>query len=665
MIIKRVQIENYRQYRGPVEVQLGLQNSRNVNIIIGSTGSGKTNFSNALNWCFYGEELSLNKDVDFPIWNLAILNEISSGNFFSVSVKVLLEFSNGEEYLVTRRQTIIKNSENMGEIIPFQGNGNKDGTEFRIDPFGTKRKNGSYDENFPVTIINQVAPQRIREFFFFDGEKLGRYFNSNSSKEIKEAIFNVSQLDILQKIIGRFETIRSKYQNLARECSPKSDEIGGKISVLEEKIKNSSNSIESKKVQYVELTTNLEDLNEKYRDSGGDDARQAKKEYDTKTSELDKWEEHLQEKMMAKRLSLMKDSYLLVGMSALKKAHNVFKLAEENEEIPSPLPSDYIQSLISKGYCICNTKIGNEEKNILQSLITRANSNKQNKDLMHIGVDIDNLLSRKYYDINEKVLEINNEIEKETKIVEQLRTDLKNIEAKLSSIKDNNLDMLWGRIQTAIGMKEQTMGDVRIEELQLKGMIEERSQLDKDLEKENAKTQKGIFYNACTKASEEAMNLARSIQEKVMREMRIEIAKETEQHYIELHWKKGEKIEVLIDDAYNLQAIQAGKNKLGAFSAGEKALMAISFISALNRVSGFSTPIVMDTALGRIDVEASHKFATNIATYLEGTQIIFLFTSKEYSNDVKQSLKPYMFSDEHIISVGVPSTNGAQQSLIN
>jgi DNA sulfur modification protein DndD len=662
MIIRRVEIDNFRQYRGPIKVELGLKESRNVNVLVGSTGAGKTNFNNALNWCFYGRELSLEKDVDFPIWNLIAFNEISSGKPLRVRVQVLIELDNNEQYLVSRSLTVIKDIHGTAEVIAQAGSSDK--TDFRIDYFSTGKISGSYDTAFPLAIINQIAPERIREFFFFDGEKLGRYFNADSSREIKEAIFNVSQLDILQRIQNRFESVRSKYHNLARECSPKSNEIGGKLAVIDERILSANSSLEKKRAEYSELGIKLNDLKEKYQVSGGDAKRVNLKAYDLKNSQLLEWEEMLQKKMMEKRFLLMRDSYLLVGHSALDVAHELFKKAEEKNEIPAPLPSDYLEALISKGQCICGARIEAKEKKQLEILIQLANSSKQNKDLMHIGVDISNLLSHRHTYIKEQLSSISSEIESHTSKIQKLKGEIEALGITLKDTKEVDLDRLWEMIQTAEETRMRVYGDIKVEDLQLKEKQEEKSQLEKELEKENAKTKQGIFYNSCTQGAADAMQLARLIQEKVMNEVRIEIAKETEKHYAELHWKKDEKVAVVIDNEYNLQAIQAGKNKLGAFSAGEKALMAISFIIALNRVSGFSTPIVMDAALGRIDVEPARNFAKNIATYLKGTQIIFLFTSVEYSAEVKKYLEEYMFGKDLNIKVGNPSPDGAQQSSI-
>ena len=59
MRIESIEIKNFRQYRdekGSFPKKVG---SKDIHIIIGEKGEGKTNILNALTWCLYGEELHL------------------------------------------------------------------------------------------------------------------------------------------------------------------------------------------------------------------------------------------------------------------------------------------------------------------------------------------------------------------------------------------------------------------------------------------------------------------------------------------------------------------------------------------------------------------------------------------------------------------------------
>jgi len=61
MKIYKIELENYRQYNGEHTIELSTDDAKNINIILGENKTGKTNLMNAINWCLYGKEPSLEK----------------------------------------------------------------------------------------------------------------------------------------------------------------------------------------------------------------------------------------------------------------------------------------------------------------------------------------------------------------------------------------------------------------------------------------------------------------------------------------------------------------------------------------------------------------------------------------------------------------------------
>ena len=57
MYIREIQLYNFRQYRGLNKIDLQPSEDKNVVIVSGFNGFGKTNFLVALVWCLYGRDI--------------------------------------------------------------------------------------------------------------------------------------------------------------------------------------------------------------------------------------------------------------------------------------------------------------------------------------------------------------------------------------------------------------------------------------------------------------------------------------------------------------------------------------------------------------------------------------------------------------------------------
>ena len=57
MIIQEVELNNFRIYQGRNTIDLSTENDKNIIIVSGKNGYGKTTFLMALAWCLYGRQM--------------------------------------------------------------------------------------------------------------------------------------------------------------------------------------------------------------------------------------------------------------------------------------------------------------------------------------------------------------------------------------------------------------------------------------------------------------------------------------------------------------------------------------------------------------------------------------------------------------------------------
>ena len=86
MLLKSIKLVNFRQFRNEEIVFASGENGKNVTIILGENGTGKTTFAQAFFWCLYGDtEFS-----DKIIINRLVANSLLSGQSDKVSVELKL-----------------------------------------------------------------------------------------------------------------------------------------------------------------------------------------------------------------------------------------------------------------------------------------------------------------------------------------------------------------------------------------------------------------------------------------------------------------------------------------------------------------------------------------------------------------------------------------------
>jgi DNA sulfur modification protein DndD len=188
MEIDYLRMKNYRQYCD-AKIEFSRSASKKFTVIQGANGAGKTNILNAITWCLFGEEKHVDsKYAGLPIVNTEILDKSKAG-LFDVTVEIQFIQSNNKKMLVTRSYQYKKGKDGNVSEVP--------------SPHSlTVMSQAERDWGYPLYgsdaqyKIDNLIPPSIEEYFFFDGERMNDYFKENTGKDIKEAVFKISQLEL-------------------------------------------------------------------------------------------------------------------------------------------------------------------------------------------------------------------------------------------------------------------------------------------------------------------------------------------------------------------------------------------------------------------------------------------------------------------------------------
>jgi DNA sulfur modification protein DndD len=183
--------------------------------------------------------------------------------------------------------------------------------------------------------------------------------------------------------------------------------------------------------------------------------------------------------------------------------------------------------------------------------------------------------------------------------------------------------------------------EVSIRELNLKSLeakfqslsTEHNHELEKQRKHGDLLSKIGLCYKG--------IELLKSVKDEVIGEVRNTIEAKTKEYFLALIWKKDTYVDVRIDSNFRVSVInRLGGESIGSLSAGERQVLALSFMAALTKVSGFKAPVIIDTPLGRISGEPKDNIAAALPEYLRDTQVTMLMTDQEYTPSVREKLFP-------------------------
>ena len=106
MLLESIKLVNFRQFRNET-ISFAQDQDKNVTIILGENGTGKTTFAQAFFWCLYGET----NFSDKIIINRLVANELTPGK--TEKVEVTLKLKHGDvSYTLIRQQDYHKDYSN-------------------------------------------------------------------------------------------------------------------------------------------------------------------------------------------------------------------------------------------------------------------------------------------------------------------------------------------------------------------------------------------------------------------------------------------------------------------------------------------------------------------------------------------------------------------------
>ncbi len=347
MLIKKMAIENFRQYVGKQEIIFSTDKEKNVTLFLGDNGAGKTVISQAFIWCFYGETPAFTKKES--LLSKSVEKEMRDGFERAVNVTITMTHSKREYEVSRTSRYVMKNGmvDMASSVLSISEtvNGEK------------KFLNGRALEN----CVNEILPKELSQYFFLSGEKIDSMSNDikvGKPKDFANAVNTLLDLDYYKNAIKHLKSISKEYDvsnvaGLEEELQGLNNEIALKEKDLEcSRVKkdNLDKSIADFEEQIIEKQSRLKSIQS---------AKDIQLQIEKKEEQLKRSEERLNSIYeFGIKSFVQKAPYAFLSKSAGEMNAVLDDLTRlKSEDIPERLHADLLDWIEKRGICICGNKI--------------------------------------------------------------------------------------------------------------------------------------------------------------------------------------------------------------------------------------------------------------------------------------------------------------------
>lgn len=629
MKLDRIVLENFRQYYGKQRIEFAQDSMRNVTVIHGVNGAGKTSLFLAINWCLYGRSVDNTKIVDNvgELISKELISQANPGDRVVTSVELHFRHQ-GERYMASRK---------------LRGN-RQDRASVLIDPndyfnLMRARPDGQWETiKNPILTINAILPSNVRTYFLFDGEKIDEFAKPESHKDVKDAIYLVLKLEILDRAKRHLDASADEYGRELRKVS------SGELSKLLDREKQARAEREQDEAQKLEALKQIESARRKIVDIDtalreSQNARELQGQRDQINQVLQQRRAEL-EALIGQIRDLAVTGYFALAQPAVDRALAILDEKRERGEIPSNIRQQFVQDLLAQMRCICGRPIddGSPEHQRLLNLIKQSFPGSLEDDVLDTSAKLQPFAER----VERQRRDLDAAMHRRTELIgtiEELERELADIRHQLSRSPVEEISRLERQ-------RQEFNADIDSANLRIGGiderlgkLVKEISQLEKEIARAQTEEQQVKLIKTKLDLARRSANAIGEMYERFADEMRLKIEAKTKEIFKLLAWKGSHFEDVRLSPDYQLEVIDRyGTPARPELSAGERQVLSLSFITAMARVGGEEAPLVMDTPFGRLSSNHRNSITQHLPALAD--QLILFVTDEELRDQARQNLEP-------------------------
>lgn len=384
MKINYIHYHNYRCFQD-VKVRFDTTDKKNVSLVLGVNGSGKTEMLFSFQWVLYGFDFKSLREKDETPYSLnsGLYHELlAKRNAQSVECWVELSFTyKGSEYFMKRTELFRREndkivSSQMVSLSQTLPNGERTAPE--------------KDKKIVEERLMRIIPKSILEGITFDGERMKKL--NIADDQSKKVIENVISLVTNERL---FELCLTEIKDVSGDVSREKIRINRSLGNataedLEKEINRLNDDIEDDQTSLIGARLNLQKVDARIEEISQqlaqlEEAKQLEQKRIGLQKDFDKVKKECDQNLdtFAKRLI---DGYFLATDQLISNV----KESLDTIDVPAGLTAEAVKSIMKRPRCICGCDMDDDIRARLTSLLSTLPPDNISSNILYMANQFEN-----------------------------------------------------------------------------------------------------------------------------------------------------------------------------------------------------------------------------------------------------------------------------------